>query len=53
MTVGEAVQYYKDGWRYGIVKHIPVRGKKLGEIQITHPMTGEVWIPAADVRELK
>lgn len=52
MQVGDPVQYYENGWRYGIVKHIPTRGKKADEIQITHPVTGDVWIPAKDVRPL-
>lgn len=48
---GEAVQFYKDGWRYG---HVKALGTKLrtGMVQVEHPITGTHWIKASDVRTL-
>jgi hypothetical protein len=50
MQVGERVSYYKEGWRTGIVKQLdPERGLRKGMMQITHSLTGDVWLSAHDV----
>lgn len=50
MQVGEQVSYYKDGWRTGTVKQLdPVRGLRKGMVQITHSITGDLWLSAHDV----
>jgi hypothetical protein len=52
MQVGEQVSYYKDGWRTGTVKQLdPERGLRKGMLQITHALTGDVWIIAHDVND--
>jgi len=47
--VGEAVQFYKDGWRYGHVQSLGVK-LRLGMVQVEHPITGSHWVKASDVR---
>lgn len=50
--IGEAIQFYKDGWRYGHVKEIGVGKLRSGQIKIEHPITGDHWASASDVRQL-
>lgn len=49
--LGEAVQFYREGWRFG---HVNAVGAKLraGMVQVEHPTTGMHWIKASDVRTL-
>jgi hypothetical protein len=49
--IGEAIQFYKDGWRFG---HVRALGAKLrsGMVQVEHQITGNHWVKASDVRHL-
>jgi len=51
-AVGEAVQYYEKGWRYGHVAEIGAKGLRLGMVKVEHPVTGCVWVKGTDVRRL-
>jgi hypothetical protein len=50
--IGEAVQFYKDGWRYGHIKAYGIGKVRGGMLQIEHPITGLLWLDATDVRHL-
>lgn len=50
MRVGQPVQYYDNGWRFGHIREIPIKGKHKGEARIEHPMSGLTWIPIADIK---
>jgi hypothetical protein len=50
--IGEAVQFYRGGWRFGHVKALGATKLRSGMVQIEHPMTGEHWLKASDVRPL-
>jgi hypothetical protein len=53
MQVGEQVSFYRDGWRVGTIKQLdPERGLRKGMLQITHALTGDVWVQAYDVNVL-
>lgn len=53
LTVGQAVQFFDDGWRWG---HVDEGGlpesdeKKYGQVRILHPTTGRVWVAGRDVK---
>lgn len=50
---GLGVQFYDDGWRYGRVDKVPISDeKRYGEVRIKHAQTGNVWVPARDVRRV-
>jgi hypothetical protein len=54
LTVGEGVQFYSEGWRYGTVDTLPAADeKRYGQIRIRHPTTGAVWVAGRDVRKLE
>ena len=51
LAVGQAVQFYDSGWRYGHVDALPESDEpKYGKVRIVHPTTGRVWVEARDVR---
>jgi hypothetical protein len=48
--VGEKVSYNQNGWRVGTIKQLDTeRGLRKGMMQITHSLTGDVWLSAHDV----
>jgi len=51
--IGEALQYYDRGWRYGHLREVGQRGKRRGMVCVEHPTTGTVWIEARDLKKLK
>jgi DNA integrity scanning protein DisA with diadenylate cyclase activity len=53
VTVGLVVSYHREGWRVGTIKQLdPGKGLRKGMVQITHPVTGDLWVPVYDVNEL-
>jgi hypothetical protein len=48
--VGEKVSYHQNGRRAGIIKQLdPERGLRKGMMQVTHGMTGDLWVSVHDV----
>ena len=52
-TIGQPVQYYDKGWRFGHVAEIPSRGLRRGMIQIHHAITGNVWVQGTNVKAIE
>ncbi len=58
--------YYLDGWRYGIIRRIPIKGERKGMVQMEVPVDrwkfedgkwipkarDKAWVPARNLREL-
>jgi hypothetical protein len=51
-TIGEAVQYYLEGWRFGHIVEIPSRGLRRGMVRVEHSQTGKHWVNARDLRKM-
>lgn len=49
--VGDAVQYYKDGWRVGRILEVGMR-RNAGMFQFRRPPKKPFWVPASDVRRI-
>lgn len=53
LQVGQHVQYWDEGWRYGTVDKLPLADEtRYGEVRIRHNITGTVWIEGADIKPL-
>jgi hypothetical protein len=50
--IGEAIQFYRAGWRFGHVKALGATKLRAGMVQVEHPMSGDHWLKASDVRTL-
>jgi hypothetical protein len=46
---GDPCQYYREGWRYGVIQEVPIKGMNKGRYRIKNPVTGLVWVDASDV----
>ena len=54
LTVGEGVEYWDDGWRYGKVDKLPESDEaRYGQVRIMHQITGTVWVDGRDIKPLK
>jgi hypothetical protein len=54
LTVGEAVQYYDEGWRYSHIAELPESDEpKYGHVRVESTKRRAVWVEARDVRRLK
>lgn len=43
--IGEAVQYYIEGWRYGFVRELPIKGINKGRARVEHSVSGKkFWV---------
>lgn len=53
-NVDEAVQYYSDGWRYGFVRELPVRGLNRGRARVEHSVSGrKTWVDGTGLRKVE
>ena len=43
--VNEPVQYYDEGWRYGRIRELPIKGINRGRARVENPVTlKKVWV---------
>jgi hypothetical protein len=53
LEVGQAVQYFDDGWRYGTVETLPdADHQKYGSVRLVHAATGRIWVAGRDIKPL-
>jgi hypothetical protein len=51
--IGEAVQYFDQGWRYGFVRELPIKGLNKGRARVEHSVTGrKTWVDGTGLRHL-
>jgi len=51
---GEAVQYYDQGWRYGFVRELPIKGLNKGRARVEHSVTGrKVWVDGTGLKHME
>lgn len=51
--IGEAVQYFNDGWRYGHVIDLPDKGLNKGRARVEHPTGHRVWVDGAGLKKME
>lgn len=51
--VGEAVQYYDEGWRFGHICELPIKGLNKGRARVHNGITDrKVWVDGTGLRKV-
>lgn len=52
--IDEPVQYFDDGWRYGFIRELPIKGLNKGCARVEHSVTGrKVWVDGTSLKKLE
>jgi hypothetical protein len=52
--VDEGVQYYDEGWRFGHIRLLPIKGLNRGRARVEHPVTGrKVWVDGTGLKKME
>jgi hypothetical protein len=50
---GEAVQYYDEGWRFGHICELPIKGLNLGRARVENGVTKrKVWVDGTGLKKV-
>jgi hypothetical protein len=50
----EPVQYYDQGWRYGFIRELPIKGLNKGRARVEHSVTGrKTWVDGTGLKKME